>query len=46
VHEIKASNLSGPQEAMVRGISKDMVNRIRAGVVRRDYSSPFAGLGV
>jgi hypothetical protein len=41
---ILASPLSGAAEAELHGISKDMVNKIRAGIFRRDYNSPFAGL--
>lgn len=43
--EIRVSQLSASKEAAKRGISKDMVNKIRSGALRRDYSSPFAGLG-
>lgn len=45
VAEIMASELSGPKEAKRHGISKDMVNKIRAGQLRRDYSNPFLQLG-
>lgn len=44
VAEILVSPLSGPQMAREVGVCVSMVNYIRAGKVRRDYSSPFAGL--
>lgn len=45
VAEILLSPLKGEDEAARHGISKSMVNLIRAGKQRRDYSSPFAMLG-
>lgn len=45
VQEILASPRSGSQEGALHGISKDMVNKIRAGQIRRDYSGPFSQLG-
>jgi hypothetical protein len=45
VQEILASELPGRAEAKRHGISKDMVNLIRAGKLRRDYTNPFLQLG-
>lgn len=45
IPKILASSLSGAKEAKRHGISKDMVNKIRAGQLRRDYSNPFLQLG-
>lgn len=45
VIEILTSPLSGAKEAERHGISKDMVNKIRAGQARRDYNNPFLQLG-
>lgn len=45
VKEILQSDLIGKEEAARHGICKSMVNLIRAGKLRRDYSSPFVGLG-
>lgn len=45
VADVLLSTLTGAKEAEQHGLCKAMVNRIRAGQARRDYSSPFAGLG-
>ncbi|MGE4243685.1 hypothetical protein [Ramlibacter sp.] len=44
IAEIINSDLSGPKEAERRGISKDMINRIRAGQYRIDYTNPYLQL--
>lgn len=45
IPQILASPLSCKRESEKHGISKDMVRQIRAGRLRRDYTSPFAALG-
>jgi hypothetical protein len=43
--EIRLSTDSGPVLAERFGVHKSLVNSIKRGVVWRDYSTPFAGLG-
>lgn len=43
--EIRLSSESGPTLAARYGVDKSLVNNIKRGVIWRDYSSPFAGLG-
>ena len=43
--EIRASDKPCHVLALVYGVDKSMVSRVRRGEAWRDYSSPFAGLG-
>ena len=43
--DIRMSPESGPVLAERYGIDKSLVSSIKRGVIWRDYSSPFAGLG-
>lgn len=43
--EIRMSDESGPVLAERYGVHKSLVNSIKRGVIWREYSSPFAGLG-
>ena len=43
--EIRCSDEPGPVLASRYGVDKSLVSSIRRGVIWRDYSSPFAGLG-
>ena len=43
--EIRMSDESGPVLAERYGVNRSLVNSIKRGLIWRDYSSPFAGLG-
>ncbi len=45
VRLIRLSNEPGPALAKRHGICNSTVNRIRNGIYRKDYASPFAQLG-
>jgi hypothetical protein len=45
VAQILASPLRGEDEAKRWGMCKSSINKIRNRTMRRDYGSPFAGLG-
>jgi hypothetical protein len=44
VREVVLSDLSSAEAAEKSGYCRSMVNKIRSGEFRRDYSSPWAGL--
>lgn len=46
VREIRASELPRKELAAVHGVSYEYVRQLQNGLWRRDYTSPFAGLGV